>query len=277
MRQFLAILLVLIPGIAASAPPRGFDARVNTVLQQLGAPGATVAIVENGKVTLAHGYGLRALNSPDKVGPDTLFQIGSTSKAFTSAALAMLVEEGKIKWDDPVIDHLPDFRMYDPWVTREITIRDLLTHRSGLGLGQGDLMFVPATTLSRADTVRRVRYLKPETSFRSSFAYDNVLYIVAGQLIEAVSGQTWETFVSERILKPAGMAHTVTNDADRFLAADRALPHGRLGEIRGLGIGVSRLYSRTSLLHISTPRVYTRMPHMHMRFPRLYSRVPRPC
>ena len=235
MRQFLAILLILLPGLASAAPPRGFDAHVAAVLQQFGAPGAAVAIVENGKVTLARGYGVPRLESPDKVGPDTLFQIGSTSKAFTAAALAMLVEEGKIKWDDPVIDHLPDFRMYDPWVTREITIRDLLTHRSGLGLGQGDLMFVPATNLSRAETVRRIRYLKPETSFRSSFAYDNVLYIVAGQLIEAVSGQTWETFVRERILGPAGMSHTVTNDADRFLAADRAFPHGRLGEIRGLG------------------------------------------
>ena len=235
MRHFLTVLLFSLAGLASASPPKGFDARVTAVLRELGAPGAAVAIVENGKVTLAHGYGLRGLDSSEKVDPDTLFQIGSTSKAFTAAALAMLVEEGKIKWDDPVIDHLPDFRMYDPWVTREITIRDLLTHRSGLGLGQGDLMFVPATTISRADTVRRIRYLKPETSFRSSFAYDNVLYIVAGQLIEAVSGQSWETFVRERIFKPAGMNHTVTNDADRFLAADRAFPHGRLGEIRGLG------------------------------------------
>ena len=235
MRHFLAALTCILPGIAFAAPPRGFDARVDTVLQQLGAAGAAVAIVEGGKVTLARGYGVRTLNSPDRVDADTLFQIGSTSKAFTAAALAVLVDEGRIQWDDRVIDHLPGFQMYDPWVTREITIRDLLVHRSGLGLGQGDLMFVPATTISRADTVRRLRYLKPETSFRSTFAYDNVLYIVAGELIEAVTGKSWETFVRERILLPAGMNRSVTNDADRFLATDRAFPHGRLGEIRGVG------------------------------------------
>src|SRR3546814_9293743 len=102
----------------------------------------------------------------------------------TAAALAVLVDEGKIAWDDPVIKHMPWFRMYDPWVTREITIRDLLVHRSGLGLGQGDLMFVPRTHLTRKQTVERVAYLKPKTSFRSAYAYDNILYAVAGQLIE---------------------------------------------------------------------------------------------
>ncbi len=113
-------------------------------------PGAAIAIVENGKVTLARGYGVRKLGSAEAVGADTLFQIGSTTKAVTATALALLVEEGKIRWDDRVIDHLPGFRMYDPWVTREITVRDLLVHRSGLGRGQGDLMFVPSTEISRA-------------------------------------------------------------------------------------------------------------------------------
>jgi CubicO group peptidase (beta-lactamase class C family) len=204
-------------------------------MQQMEVPGATVAIVEDGKVTLASGYGLRGLGSAEKVGPDTIFQIGSTSKAFTAAALALLVDEGKIGWDDPVIDHLPGFRMYDPWVTREITVRDLLVHRSGLGLGHGDLLFIPATSLSRAETVRRVRYLKPATSFRSAYAYDNILYIVAGELIEAVSGRRWEDFVRDRILRRIGMATSVTNDPERLATADRAFPHGRVGEIRGMG------------------------------------------
>jgi CubicO group peptidase (beta-lactamase class C family) len=134
-----------------------------------------------------------------------------------------------------VIDHLPGFRMYDPWVTREITVRDLLVHRSGLGRGQGDLMFVPSTEISRADLVRRIQFLKPATSFRSGFAYDNVLYAVAGQVVEAVAGKTWEDFVEERILQPAGMKSSVTNDVDRLSAPDRAFPHGRVGELRGIG------------------------------------------
>jgi CubicO group peptidase (beta-lactamase class C family) len=226
---------VSMPTLAFAAVPKGLDARLEAVRQKVGAPGLAVAIVEDGKVTWSKGYGVKTLGKPDKVDADTLFQIGSVSKNFTAAALATLVDEGKIKWDDPVIDHLPGFQMWDPYVTRELTVRDLLVHRSGLGLGQGDLMFLPATTISRAETVRRIRYLKPVTSFRSAYAYDNVLYMVAGQLIEQVTGQPWEVYVRDRLLRPAGMANSVTNDADRYAAPDHALPHGRLGEIRGLG------------------------------------------
>ena len=137
MRHLIASLLVALPVLAAAAPPRNFDARVEAVMKASEVPGATIAIVENGKVTHARGYGVKSLGTADAVDADTLFQIGSTTKAFTSAALAILVEDGKIGWDDRVIDHLPGFRMYDPWVTREITIRDLLVHRSGLGPGPG--------------------------------------------------------------------------------------------------------------------------------------------
>ena len=235
MRHLIAALLLTLPVFAAAAPPKNFDARVEAVMKASEVPGAAIAIVENGKVTLARGYGVRKLGSPEAVGADTLFQIGSTTKAVTAAALALLVEEGKIRWDDRVIDHLPGFRMYDPWVTREMTVRDLLVHRSGLGRGQGDLMFVPSTEISRADLVRRIQFLKPATSFRSGFAYDNVLYAVAGQLIEAVSGKTWEDFVEERIFQPVGMNSSVTNDVDRLSAPDRAFPHGRVGELRGIG------------------------------------------
>ena len=235
MRHLIAALLLTLPVFAAAAPPKNFDARVEAVMKASEVPGAAIAIVENGKVTLARGYGVRKLGAPETVGADTLFQIGSTTKAVTATALALLVEEGKIRWDDRVIDHLPGFRMYDPWVTREITVRDLLVHRSGLGRGQGDLMFVPSTEISRADLVRRIQFLKPATSFRSGFAYDNVLYAVAGQLIEAVSGKTWEDFVEERIFQPVGMKSSVTNDVDRLSAPDRAFPHGRAGELRGIG------------------------------------------
>jgi CubicO group peptidase (beta-lactamase class C family) len=227
-------------GLACSpllaAPPAGFQARVEKLRRETGVPGMAVAIVEGGKVTLASGFGTRALGSSQPVDADTIFPTGSTGKAFTVAALATLVDAGRIGWDDRVIDRLPGFQMYDPWVTREITIRDLLVHRSGLGLGEGDLLFVPRTNLSRAESVRRLRYLKPASSFRSGFAYDNVLYMVAGQLIEAVTGKTWEQYTAEQVLRPSGMLHSTTDNDARFANPDRAQPHARThGVLRGLG------------------------------------------
>jgi CubicO group peptidase (beta-lactamase class C family) len=219
-----------------AAPPEDFDARVESLRKQIGVPGIAITIVENGKVTLAKGYGVKKLGSPDPVDADTIFPTGSTGKAFTVADFAILVDEGKLGWDDKVIDHLPGFQMYDPWVTREMTIRDLLVHRSGLGLGEGDLLFVPRSNLSRAEAVKRLRYLKPATSFRYNFAYDNVLYMAAGQLIETVTNETWEKFTAERIFKPAGMLHSTSDDDVRFKTPDRAQSHARLnGGLRGLG------------------------------------------
>lgn len=232
-----AVAVTLLPGYRAFAePPAGFDARVETLRKQIGVPGIAIAIVEGGKVTLAKGYGVKKLGSPEPVDADTIFPTGSTGKAFTVADLALLVDQGRIGWDDKVIDHLPGFQMYDPWVTREMTIRDLLVHRSGLGLGEGDLLFVPRSNLSRAESVKRLRYLKPATSFRYDFAYDNVLYMVAGQLIEAVTGKTWEAFTAEQLLKPAGMLHSTSDNQARFNTPDRAQPHARInGPLRGLG------------------------------------------
>src|SRR5205085_6070333 len=170
------------------------------------------------------------------VDADTIFFTGSTGKAFTNAALATLVDAGKIKWDDKVIDHMPDFRMWDPWVTREMTIRDLLVHRSGLGLGQGDLLFVPNSSLSRKETTRRIRYLKPATSFRSGYAYDNILYMAAGQLIEEVSGETWEQYVRRHVLAPLGMNRSTVSYAEYIANPNHARPHIRIGgPILGLG------------------------------------------
>src|SRR5262249_49937321 len=157
-----------------ASPPAGFEKRVETVRREIGVPGMAIAIVENDSVSFAKGFGVKALTRPDRVDADTIFPTGSTGKAFTVAALAILVDQGKISWIDKFIDRRPGFQMYDPWVTREMTIRDLLVHRSGLGLGEGDLLFVPRTHLSRAESVRRLAHLKPATSFRSGFAYDNV-------------------------------------------------------------------------------------------------------
>ena len=236
MNLKLLVLLTLACAAAEAAPPAGFHERVESLRRAVGVPGMAISIVEDGKVTLASGFGVRGLQSPEPVDADTIFPTGSTGKAFTVAALATLVDAGKIGWDDRVIDRLPGFQMYDPWVTREMTIRDLLVHRSGLGLGEGDLLFVPRTNLTRAESVRRLRYLKPATSFRSGFAYDNVLYMVAGQLIEAVTGQSWEQYTAEQVLRPAGMLHSTTDNEPRFANPDRAQPHARThGPIRDAG------------------------------------------
>ncbi|KKC26045.1 serine hydrolase [Sphingomonas sp. SRS2] len=231
----LPLLALAMP--AFSAPPAGFDARVDAVREAAGTPGMAIAIVEDGQVTLARGYGVRKLGAPQKVDADTVFMIGSTAKAMTAAALATLVDAGKLGWDDKVIDRLPGFQMYDAWVTREMTVRDLLVHRSGLGLGAGDMLYVPRGSYSRAEIVRRLRYIRPATSFRSAYAYDNVLYIVAGQLLEAVSGQTWEDYVREHIFKPAGMKTAAAEYARVYANANRAQPHARYGgAVRGTGM-----------------------------------------
>ena len=235
MKCLLAVAL-LIAAPAGAVPPAGFAARVETLRQATGIPGMSVAIVEDGAPTLVQGFGVRALGSPAKVDADTIFPNGSTGKAFTTAALATLVDAGRIGWDDRVIDRMPWFRMDDPWVTREMTIRDLLVHRSGLGLGEGDLLFVPRASLSRRESVRRLAFLKPATSFRSAYAYDNVLYMAAGQLIEEVSGATWEDYVRDHVLRPAGMRVSTTGSEEHFATANRAFPHARFdGGLRGAG------------------------------------------
>lgn len=222
--------------VAFAAPPAGLDARVEQAMRSREVPGMAIAIVEDGKVAHAKGYGVRALGSNEPVDGDTIFPTGSTGKAVTAAAIAILIDDGKLGWDDRVIDHLPDFRMYDAWVTREMTVRDLLLHRSGLGLGAGDLLFIPRSSRSRADIVRALRGIKPATSFRSGYAYDNILYIVAGELVTQVSGRPWEEFVRERLFEPLGMKTAVSDEADRFANPNRVQPHARLDpRLRGLG------------------------------------------
>jgi CubicO group peptidase (beta-lactamase class C family) len=156
-------------------PPPGFDAYVARVMKAFTVPGVAVAIVKDGRVVLARGYGVRRLGDPTPVDAQTRFGIASNTKLFTATALALLVEEGKVEWDAPVIRYLPWFAMYDPFVTRELTVRDLLVHRSGLGLGAGDLLWWPPTTYDRKEIARRLRFIRPASSFRSAYAYDNVL------------------------------------------------------------------------------------------------------
>ncbi|MDA0329373.1 MAG: serine hydrolase [Gemmatimonadetes bacterium] len=211
-----------------AAPPPNFDDYVRRVMERFAVPGLSVAIVKDGAVVLVKGYGVRRLGESDRVDAETLFGIASNTKVFTATALGILVEEGKLEWDAPVVRYLPSFQMYDPWVTRHITVRDLLVHRSGLGLGAGDLMFWPPSTFSRPELVERLRYIPPATSFRSAYAYDNVLYPVAGEVIEAVSGQSWEDFVASRIFGPAGMRGSDVRLSHPDAVANAAMTHARV-------------------------------------------------
>jgi CubicO group peptidase (beta-lactamase class C family) len=213
--------------------PSDIDAYVARVLTSFDVPGVSVAVVKDGKVVLAKGYGVRKLGGSEAVDGRTLFGIASNTKVITATALGLLVEEGKIEWDAPVVNYLPWFQLSDPYVTREISVRDLLVHRSGLGLGAGDLLWWPPSTYDRKEIARRLRFLPLSTSFRSAYAYDNVLYLIAGEVIETVSGKSWEDFVASRILGKAGMAGSNVKHSDALAAGNVAATHARVdGKVR---------------------------------------------
>ncbi|MFP3363469.1 serine hydrolase [Pseudoalteromonas sp. SIMBA_148] len=181
------------------------DDVIKASMARFDVPGMAVAIVENDKVIFAKGFGVTNLDTNKKVNKDTLFGIASNTKAFTTAALAKLVDEGKLSWDDRVIDHLPEFRLYDSYVTREMRILDLLSHRSGLGLGQGDLMIWPSTDKSVDEILAGLQYLKPASSFRSKYAYNNLMFVTAGEVVARVSGMSWNDYIEKNILQPLHM------------------------------------------------------------------------
>ncbi|WP_199753488.1 serine hydrolase [Luteimonas cucumeris] len=200
------------PAPVAGTPAglQDFDAYVERVREQFDVPGIAVAIVKDGEIVLERGFGVRKIGDDTPVDAHTLFAIASNTKAFTAASLSILADDGKLKLDDRVIDHLPWFQMSDPYVTREMRIRDLLVHRSGLSLGAGDLLFWPATTYSTREIVERLRSVPLTGNFRSQYAYDNILYGVAQLVIEQASGMSYEKFLRTRIFEPLGM------DATRF-------------------------------------------------------------
>jgi len=202
---FITLAATLTAQTKPSAPPSDLDAYVARAMKTFQVPGLALAVVKDGQVVVAKGFGVKKLGESGPVDARTLFGIASNTKLFTATALGLLVDDGKIAWDAPVVRYLPAFQMWDPYVTRELTIRDLLVHRSGLGLGAGDLLWWPASTYDRKEVARRLRFIQPATGFRTAYAYDNVLYLVAGEVIEAISGQSWEDFVSSRILAKLGM------------------------------------------------------------------------
>jgi CubicO group peptidase (beta-lactamase class C family) len=213
--------------------------------------GLACGVIADGATLFARGFGVRRLGGSEAIDDRTLFAIGSVSKSFTGTAIAMLVDEGKIAWDSRVIDHLPAFRLFDQWVTREMTVRDLLTHRSGLE--RGDFMWYKSGYDS-SEVMRRVAYLQPSWSFRTTFGYQNIMYLAAGQLIEAVAGKTWDDFIRERIFVPLEMNDShpslATVDEHGNVAQPHALVDGTMVQIRphdGLNINpAGSIYSNVN-------------------------------
>jgi CubicO group peptidase (beta-lactamase class C family) len=221
----LAVAISLAPqslAAAQEAPLAGFDAYVAKAVEDWRTPGLAVAVVKDGKVLFIKGYGVREQGKPQAVDEHTLFAIGSTTKAMTAALVGMLVDEKKLEWDDAVVKHLPWFQLKDPYLTREITVRDLLTHRAGLG--NADYLWYGQLTEPR-EILRRVRLLEPSYSLRSSFIYQNVMYAAAGAVVEAVSGKPWDEMVRARIFEPLGMKESIATAATLAKQPNVAMPH----------------------------------------------------
>ena len=232
LKQHLLLTATLVgaistPAAAQKAPLAGFDAYVAKSMQDWKVPGLAIAIVKDDSVVFAKGYGTRTMGTQQPVDEHTIFAIGSASKAFTATLVAMYVDEGKMRWDAPATEYLPSLEMYDPYVARELTVRDLLTHRSGLA--RGDLMWY-ATDYSRDEILRRVRFLRPSWSMRSRYGYQNIMYLAAGQAVAKVAGKSWDDVVRDRIFVPLGM--TESNTSTRPLASlqNVATPHADIDD-----------------------------------------------
>lgn len=229
-RRFILFLLVLFPlSLFAQASKyqsqlAEIDAYVEKARQDWKIPGLAMAIVKDDQVIWAKGYGVRELGKPEPVNEKTLFAIASNSKAFTTALLAILVDEGKLKWDDKVTKYWPEFELYDAYVTREMTIRDLVSHRSGLATFSGDLLWYD-TNYSRAEVIRRARFIKPVTSFRSAYGYQNIMFLLAGEIAAKVAGKSWDELVKEKFFVPLGMTTTNTSVTLRKPNENWAAPH----------------------------------------------------
>jgi len=231
MRAVCLALTALLGGAGAvtaqAGPLRGFDEYVTRSMAAWRIPGLAVAVVHRDSVVLARGYGVRRLGKPEPVDENTLFAIGSSSKAFTATLVAMLVDQGKVKWDDPATKYLPGFQLYDPYATRELTVRDLLTHRSGLTAADL-LVFDPRYT--RDSILYRARYVKPTYSFRAHYGYSNIMYLAAGQLAARLLGGTWDDAVRERIFTPLGMTASNTSVTLLDPLPDVATPHDEIDD-----------------------------------------------
>lgn len=202
-------------------PVARFDTYVQQAVRDWHVPGLTVTVVKEGKVLFKKGYGVRVLNKPEPVDTQTLFAMASTTKAMTAACLGMLVDEGKLRWDDPVTNYLPDFQLYEPAVTRELRVRDLLIHNTGVG--NADMLWA-AMQIPSDEILHRMRLIKPAYSLRAGFIYQNIMYLAAGKVIEKLSGMPWESFIRTRIFEPLNMRRTKALFKE-VTDANRAKPH----------------------------------------------------
>lgn len=227
----LALSLAFTAPVAAQRRPQakdplaGFDAYVTAAMADWKVPGLAIAAVRGDSVLFTKGYGVRKLGDPTPVDAQTMFAIGSASKAFTGTVMAMLADQGKVSFDARVTEYLPWFEMYDPWVTRELTVRDLFLHRSGMS--RGDNIWY-ATTNSREEIVRSIRRLKPSTSFRTRFQYQNLMFITAGEVEHAATGQSWDELIRSRIFTPLGMTASNTSVKDLEGRPNVAAPHAEI-------------------------------------------------
>lgn len=206
---------------------RALDAYVEKTRVEWRAPAVGVAVVVRDSVVFAKGYGVLEAGKPAKADQNTIFAIGSSSKAFTTAALAMLVDEGKLGWDDRAAERVPGWQLADPWVTREVTIKDLVTHR--IGLDRADRIW-GGTDFSRDQILERQRHIDRIASFRYQFGYNNHMFLVAGRAIENASGKTWDDFIRERIFQPLGMARASSSTKPLAGMSNVATPHNWIGD-----------------------------------------------
>jgi CubicO group peptidase (beta-lactamase class C family) len=230
---FLVVSFIGLSGFSQPLTTPEIDKLVERTMKTFQVPGMAVAVIKDGKVIHSKGYGVSSLQTGKKTDENTLFGIASNSKAFTAATLAQLVDAKKIKWDDKVIQYIPEFRLYNAYVTEDFTIRDLLTHRSGMGLGAGDLMIWPdSADFKISDIIYNLRFLKQTSPFRSKYDYDNLLYMVAGEVVTRVSGKTWEEVVEDQIFGPLEMNRSAasyarlkdkTNVIDGYSVVDKKL------------------------------------------------------
>jgi CubicO group peptidase (beta-lactamase class C family) len=208
MKQNISLFLLLFSFtfLNAQIEEKKLDDLIQNTLKTFDVPGMSVGIIKDGNIVYSKGFGVSSLTTKQKMDDQTLVGIASNSKGFTCTALAMLADEGKLDFNDKVSKFIPEFQMYEPYVSQEITIKDLITHRAGLGLGQGDLMFFPeGGSFTIDDIIHNIRYLKPKNSFRNTMDYNNIMFIVAGEIIHRISGLSWADFIEQKIMKPVGM------------------------------------------------------------------------
>ena len=234
MRRIISLAAFLLPGVAAAQSGgtfAGLDQYIESAMKDWKIPGVAVGIVRNDSVVFAKGFGVRTVGKPEKVDEHTLFALASDTKAFTGILMAMLVDDGKIRWDAPLTTYLPTLRFGDDFLTRELTVRDALTHRSGLA--RADLLWTAGWSYDRSELLRRMRFLKPSWGLRTRYGYSNLMYLAAGEAGAQAAGKSWDTLIRERIFVPLGMTESNTSVTLLPSLANVASPHGKVdGQVK---------------------------------------------